>query len=354
VLRVDEVIANDETVPVNVVVTAQDFLADYLISSGEFVSISTDSTFGAVAIVVGFEDPSTGEKGQLDYAAKDLRFTSIGSMNDFTAGDLATLFAGGVPTAVSIAHGGTVYKLDVQGGPDAATVNGTSSGGKFDMSMDSEGISYDLASTGVSFQMTAAEVPVPVEFTAQEMGAKFSVPILAGDAPQNLGIGLNLGNLSVSETLWGMIDPQSKLPRDPLNLMLDVTGTATLFTDLFAIEDPETVPGELNSVNVNNLNLTLAGAELNGSGAFEVDNTSTGPIPGAPNLIGKLMLSASGVNGLIDNLAAAGLVSNEDVMGARMMMGMVARPGDGGGDNLVSEVELKPGGGLVVNGMQFQ
>ena len=60
------------------------------------------------------------------------------------------------------------------------------------------------------------------------------------------------------------------------------------------------------------------------------------------------------MNGLIDNLAAAGLVSNDDVMGARMMMGMVARPGEGGGDSLVSEVELTPGGGLIVNGMQFQ
>jgi hypothetical protein len=251
-------------------------------------------------------------------------------------------------------HGGTVYSLDVQGSPDAATVNGSSSGGQFDMSLGKEGISYDLASTGVSFQMLAAEVPVPVAFTAQEMGAKIIFPMLAGEEPQDLGIGLTLGSLSVSDTLWGMIDPQSILPRDPANLMLDITGTATLFKDLFAVENPEEIPGEVNSLNVNNLNLSLAGAELNGSGAFEVDNSSAGPIPGAPNLIGKLKLSASGVNGLIDNLVAAGLMSNDDMMGARMMMGMVARPGAAGGDSLESEVELTPGGGLVVNGMKFQ
>jgi len=59
------------------------------------------------------------------------------------------------------------------------------------------------------------------------------------------------------------------------------------------------------------------------------------------------------VNGLIDKLAAAGLVPQEQVQGFRMMLAMFAKPADGA-DSLVSEIEFREGGQVFANGQQIK
>ena len=49
--------------------------------------------------------------------------------------------------------------------------------------------------------------------------------------------------------------------------------------------------------------------------------------------------SRLGANALIDNLIKMGIVKEQDAMGARMMMGMMAVPGDGP-DTLKSKIEI--------------
>jgi hypothetical protein len=59
-----------------------------------------------------------------------------------------------------------------------------------------------------------------------------------------------------------------------------------------------------------------------------------------------------GGNGLLDKLVAMGLIPKDQAMGARMMMGMFARPGDGV-DTLTSTIEFKDKG-LFANGQRLQ
>ena len=149
-----------------------------------------------------------------------------------------------------------------------------------------------------------------------------------------------------------MIDPGEQLPRDPATLIIDLGGQATLTEDIF---DPayadgpfEGPPGELNGLKVNELKLSLAGAELTGDGDFTFKTEFGIPMP-----IGIANLMLTGGNGLLDTLVAMGLVPQEQATGARLMTGLFARPGDGP-DSLVSTIEMKEDGAILANGQRIR
>ncbi len=148
-----------------------------------------------------------------------------------------------------------------------------------------------------------------------------------------------------------MVDPMEQLPRDPATLILDVTGTAKMLVDLIDEEfaDAE-APGEVESVDINELQVTIAGAELTGEGAFTFDNADMSM--GYPKPLGAVDLALKGGNALLDKLVAMGLVPEEQAMGGRMMLGMFTVPA--GDDELTSKIEFRDDGGLYANGQRLQ
>ena len=96
------------------------------------------------------------------------------------------------------------------------------------------------------------------------------------------------------------------------------------------------------------IQLSLAGAELTGDGEFTFNNEMGFPLPSG---VANVMLT--GGNTLMDTLGGMGLLPQEQAMGARMMMGMFARPGDGP-DTLVSTIEMKEDGSILANGQRIK
>ena len=101
-------------------------------------------------------------------------------------------------------------------------------------------------------------------------------------------------------------------------------------------------------MNVNELQITIAGADLTGNAAFEFDNSLGMPMPA-----GIANLRLVGGNGLLDTLVGMGLVPEEQAMGARMMLGLFARPGEGE-DTLESVIEMKEDGSITANGQRIR
>ena len=64
-------------------------------------------------------------------------------------------------------------------------------------------------------------------------------------------------------------------------------------------------------------------------------------------------LTLTGGNALIDKLIAAGLLPEEQAMGARMMMGLLAVPGQTP-DTLNSRIEINAQGHVLANGQRIQ
>jgi hypothetical protein len=116
--------------------------------------------------------------------------------------------------------------------------------------------------------------------------------------------------------------------------------------------DAET-PAVLYGLTVNDVTLSIAGAEITGKGGFTFDNTDLVTFDGLPAPTGAIDFDLYGVNGLLDTLGQMGLLPQEQSMGARMMLGLFARPGQGE-DHLTSTIEVKADGSVYANGQQIK
>ena len=149
-----------------------------------------------------------------------------------------------------------------------------------------------------------------------------------------------------------MFDPTGQLPRDPINVVLDLEGAAKTFVNFLdeaALEELDGPPGEISALTLKELLLTFGGAELSGEGAVEFINEGSAFGPGIPQPVGAITLNLMGGFGLVDKLVAMGLIPAEDGQMAKMMSGMIAKPV--GDDELVSELEFTADGGIKANGL---
>ena len=177
--------------------------------------------------------------------------------------------------------------------------------------------------------------------------------LIIGGGPAGLYFALlmKISQFTVNDEAWGMMDPGGALKRDPADLSIDVSGKGKIDFLAMAIAD-ETggvppIPAP-ESLDIKDLSLSIAGAAFAATGAFTFDNSMGVPMP-----LGEANVSLTGGNALIDGLIATGIVTEQDAMGARMMMGMFFTPG-ADADSLTSKIEAKAGNEIYVNGQRIQ
>jgi hypothetical protein len=228
---------------------------------------------------------------------------------------------------------------------------GTAESGSFEISMGEDGIAYETATGPQSLQMTGGEIPFPLSLTIAETGGRLAFPIVPGEEPQGFAVSTRVVGLMPDETIWNMFDPAAQLPREPATVVVDLTGEVILSEDVFDpayAEDPSGPPGSVEAVALNELRLEVGGATLSGTGDFEFVQTGMMPQP-----VGQVDLILVGGNALIDRLVGMGLLPAEQAMGARMMLGLFARPGEGE-DELTTTIEMREDGSVFANGQRIQ
>ncbi|NGM44007.1 DUF2125 domain-containing protein [Rhodobacter sp. SGA-6-6] len=222
-----------------------------------------------------------------------------------------------------------------------------SAGGEGSASFDKDKFTMVSQSGNVQLNITSTAFPAPMEMTLAEAAMDLNLPVIATEA-QDAWIKMKLDQLALSEGVWGMFDPGAALKRDPLDLNIDVSGRTTL--DLLAMAEAEEtgatppVPAP-EKLDITDITLKVAGAALNATGAFTFDNSMGMPMP-----VGTAKVNVDGANALIDGLIKTGLVQEQDAMGVRMMMGMFMKPSGNGDDSLTSDIEVKEGMQILVNG----
>lgn len=331
--------------------------ATYQVAPGDMTSVN--STFAAQGLsfqLIGENDDGKGKfeaTGQMNNIAG----ASAGAMPKAMAtGNLGTMLSQGFASDGSFTYDSGNFTLAATD-PNGATTNidSASQGGSLNVSLDKERIAYGVNGKGVTLKASGSSIPFP-ELTAAYQDAAFSLllPIAQGVEAKDFAINIKLQGLTVSDMLWGMIDPGASLPRDPATLNVSLKGKAKPLVDLLAAEKNvmmgQKPPFELNALDIDALQLTLAGAEFKGDGALMFDNKKPPMLGGvAPMPTGKLNLSLTGANTLLGKLQALGLVDQQITMTFGMMSGMLAKPGPTP-DSLVSEVEFKEGGQILTNG----
>ncbi|MBO9474110.1 DUF2125 domain-containing protein [Shimia sp. R10_1] len=268
--------------------------------------------------------------------------------------DPAALFTDAFSIAGGYTYDGMTADVSYNDGRAPGQFSLKSGAGAFTLDMSSALISYEGNATDTHFTGAGGELPIPVDVTFGEFAYGFNVPLSASEEEQDFGLKLALKDLAISELLWSLFDPTQALPRDPATLIVDIAGKGTILTDLFTLDDTMTeMPGELNSLILNELRLNVAGASVEGAGDFAFDNSDLESFDGLPRPEGAVNLTIKGVNGLMDTLVSMGLLPEDQALAARFMMGTFTKPGDGE-DTLTSKIEVNDKGHVLANGQRLK
>ncbi|MGR3511387.1 MAG: hypothetical protein ACU0GG_01380 [Paracoccaceae bacterium] len=258
----------------------------------------------------------------------------------------------GNTTAGTATHGPLTYTVSGDGPDGTFDVAVAVASGAFDFDLGSAGLKYGTLSRDMTLSIGGDFMPLPpLTFKMAESGVDFAMPVVPSEDEQEFGMRLNLAGLEIDPIIWSMFDAAGQINRDPATLVIDLDGAVVMEEDVFDpafAEQMTGAPGQINALNINEILLNLAGAELTGDGAFTFNNEGPVPMPA-----GIVNMTLTGGNGLLDTLAGMGLVPEEQAMGARMMMGLFARPGDGP-DTLVSTIEVQEDGSVLANGQRIR
>ena len=223
--------------------------------------------------------------------------------------------------------------------------------GDFQFKMDDDGLDYGGSNRDITVTVGGSTIPFPpMTFKLAESEGRFAIPVVPGEESQDFALRMAMKGLELDPMIWNMFDPAGQLAHDPATVVVDIDGEGVLSADVFDPDfaDSGEVPGQLDALNVNEIEVSVAGARLTGDGDFTFDNSTGMPVPA-----GVLNMMLTGGNGLLDTLVGMGLVPEDQAMGARMMMGLFARPGEGE-DTLVSTIEFNEDGSIMANGQRIK
>jgi hypothetical protein len=311
-----------------------------------------------LSYTINATDPAGAGQAKIAGQTQALRFTGGGDMplGVVQANDMDSMLDAGFSLTGAFTYGATATQIETTSPQGPFSVSFTADNGTLNVAMDKSGLSYDATQSNLKADASTVALPLPLSFAVQNFGANLTMPLLKSDAFNDFALGFDLAGFTMSEVLWNIFDPGVQLPRDPATVALDLTGKARLLFDFLdpsaavVSGDPNITPAEVENLDVNRLEVVALGAELTGKGAFTFDNTTGG---GAPTPVGGMDFKLVGGNTLLDKLVALQIVPEQDAMGARMMMGLLAVPGTEP-DTLNSKIEINKDWHVFANGQRIQ
>jgi hypothetical protein len=272
--------------------------------------------------------------------------------------EMSAALVAGMSIAGQFGYQDGSYKVEATSPQGSFTADVASKAGALNFKIANDGIVYGGENGESTLSLSGASMPFPVEASIAQSAFNLAMPVAKSETASPAAFMVKLVDFKVSDAVWNMFDPSVQLPRDPATLVIDLSGAIRPLIDLFdpkqaesfaAGEDPAAMkpPFEVSEATINSLLLKAVGVELAGSGKVTFDNTA-----GAMKPIGAIDLSLTGANALMDKLVAMGFVPQDQIMGAKMMLGLFAVPT--GDDALASKIEFKDDGGIYANGQRLQ
>ena len=351
-LSIDGMKVDDETVPMTINASMGGVGGTYRMASNDLRQFTSDFHADRLDFTVSAQDPQGAGSFSSTGGITGLTGTSVATMpSGLDLSNMNAALQAGMEVSGSFAYGGGGYSMDFADGQDTVALKADGDGGSVNFAMSKAGLSYGVEGGANQVAVQVSSFPVPIDISLAGSAFNLAVPVSKSETDQPFSLLVKLIDLKVSDGLWNIIDPGMQLPRDPATLIVDVKGAAKLLLDIMDPANAQALnrqpPGELTSLDVNEVELSVAGAELTGKGAVAFNNQGAMPRP-----VGSVDMQLIGGNGLIDKLVGMGLVPEDQAMGARMMMGLFAvKTGD---DTLTSKLEFKEDGGVYANGQRIQ
>jgi Uncharacterized protein conserved in bacteria (DUF2125) len=332
--------------------------SSYLVTrSGDQTALDSSFAAKAMALNLSGTDTEGGGTGVVTLSVTDLTGATKGNfLGAEIMANMATALNSGFTTDSSFSFGAFALSADITEASGPVKIAATASGGGMVLAIDKTRINYGSNFADLAISASGPEIPFPeVAMSLKEYAFNLMMPVSKSEAPQDFSFLTKLIDFTVSEDVWGMVDPGAILSREPASLVLDVKGQGFWKQDIMdPAVDLEQIeaPGELSSLDLTQVLVKAAGTEIGATGALTFDNTDLVTFQGVPAPTGAINIDIKGVSALIDNLIKLGIITDDDAMGARMMLGMFTRPGTAP-DQVTSVIEFKDGG-LFANGQQLQ
>jgi hypothetical protein len=335
-----------------------DLAAKYSVAqNGEGMVLDSSFTSKSMALKIAGGADEGGGTGTVDVSFADVTGVTKGNfLSAELMANMAAALNSGFTMDTSLNFGAMSMTADITEAAGPTKMQASATDGGFVVAMNKDRLNYGTSLNGAKFTISGAEIPFPqVEVAFAESGFNIAMPVSKSDVAQDFSFLTKVVDFTVSEDVWGLFDPAGSLSREPATFVVDLKGKGYWEQDIM---DPSLQmegaqpPGKLESLDLTQILAKAAGAEVSATGGLTFDNTDLQTFGGVPRPDGKITVNIKGVNQLVDNLIALGILTEDDAMGFRMGLGMFARPG-AGPDELVSEVEFKDGG-LFANGMQLQ
>ncbi|WBU63865.1 DUF2125 domain-containing protein [Paracoccus aerodenitrificans] len=320
------------------------------------LTLHQDVTAATMAIDFAFEDEDVSFTTSMKAAGIDVISDLIVPEGSNMGADIVAALGSGLDISGKTEIG------EFQADFDVVNKTGESEGAGGKASWDSQDLAVDFGLSGdelryagsagvFSVDANLASSNMPIAYSADSAKFDVAIPVAAKPDPQDFHANYGFQGLELSESLWSMFDPQAALPRDPASLDVDIDGQAILNMNLLDPEAMEasTTPGQVKLLNINNIALSMLGADAKITGRLEGTEGSNLASP-----VGTVSGRFEGVNGLLDKLASAGLIPEEQMMGARMMLMMFAQPDAENPEVLTTELEFREGGAVFANGQQVK
>ncbi|NHB75514.1 DUF2125 domain-containing protein [Rhodobacter calidifons] len=299
------------------------------------------------------DDPGMELKQTSTSATQDIRVSlalALPSTIELAAiaspADFGTALKEGLSVSLSMTQGESVGTMKQESPYLPMDLSMKAGGGDASALFNRDTFSIKSTATGLDIESAPGAMPVPVKLVSGPMAFGLTAPVIATEAAGDYGLVLKLSQFSLNEEAWALFDPNGALKRDAADIAIDISGKARMDVPAMIAADeaggPPAVP-QPESLNITELAVKVAGAALAATGAFTFDNSFGMPMP-----LGEANVNITGANALIDGLIATGLLSDQDAMGARMMMGIFMIPA--GDDSLTSKIEAKEGMQILVNG----
>lgn len=358
-VSLDNLTVEGDTMPpeaLRMAVTLNNVISSSRMRVGDMRSYDQDVKATSLSYDMAFDDPESEDKATVQGGLQKLSFQGAGTMpleTDTT--DIQQMLQAGFGFGGDLSYAAGESNIAGTGDGQDFAMSTSSQGGLFSVAMDATHLAYDISQAETQFSLQTAEVPFPIAMAMQKLAFAIDITVAASDAEQPFAFGITVADFTMPEQLWSIFDPGAILPRDPATILVDLSGKVRLLADLFdpALAESGDTPGELTALTVKALRVSAAGAELTGTGDFTFDNSDLETFDGIPAPTGSADLKLTGANELIDKLIEMGLMSDSDATGARMMMSMIAVPGDGP-DSLNSTIEINDQGHVTANGQRLK
>lgn len=319
---------------------------------------------------LGGKDPATPDNGMTitwNGTPAEMTYTSTlpGGVSMTNMSD--ALKAGAVMDA-AIKLGAMRYDMAVRSTGDGdVSYAGSDEGGDLQMSFADGGITYKGEARGSKGTVSGAQMPFPIDFAIEKSAGLLTMPVVKSDNLAPYRYMAELKGMTVSDSLWAMLDPGQQLPRDPISLLVDLDGMMKMPVDLMdpdSMQDAEHLdvnPFAGGNVNINAVSLSAVGASVTATGKLDIPeqpapaegtDPAADPMAMGPMPVGTIDARGTGINALMDKLVAMGLVPEDQMMGARMMLALFTKAD--GEDDLTSQLEFREDGSIYANGQRIK